>query len=213
MNMNDSKKVDLICNFVYDKFLPVIKKSVNDEELEVIMQNIANFFKDRTGFDKLDVEDNYDLLKMVTNGGIVYKENGKTYYEEENEAFMHSILGNMAFKCAKNGVEMGDYDLGNSSTLPTDSEEKVSKSDAEDFIMFLTGNALGYHKKYGNVIESESSLEVIEDILDDEPVLEDITPSLSEQKKKLLEDKKEVVSSFREKLDDLSIDDLKPKTL
>lgn len=196
MGMNDSKKIDLICKFVYDKFRPYIDKAVTDDDLEVIMQNITNFFKDRKGLDELDVEDNYELLKMVTNGGIVYKANDRTYFEEENEAFMHSVLGGMSFKCVKNGIDMGDYSLGNSSVLYKDAEEKVNEEyDEEDFLMFLKGDKEGFFNKHSNELG----------------IIQEEQPSLAEQKVDLLNQKKEVAASIRDQIKNSTIDEIRAK--
>lgn len=225
MSMSYSEKIAKIVSFGNDQYYPSLKAIngknpkeediiITDEILNRISQNICNKCNDVNYIEGLDVEDYFSLLDMFTNGGVVYKDDTGSYYEEENKAFTASLLGNIAATCDKNGTPLSKYSLGE-MVLPTQAEENISgKRNIEDFIMFLTGDSLGYHKKHGNVFGSETPHEDIEEeIIYDEPSLEDITPSYTEQKKKLLEDKKEAYSSFREQLDDLSIDDLKTKTL
>ena len=215
MSIDVNRKLDKINSFINEKYFPLLKAyEISEDNLKTIIQNIVNKCNDFDFIVDLDEDDYHELIDMATNGGIVYKDENGSKYEDINEAFIFSTIGSMALLGEKNGVDMGEYNIGNPNTLYNHAQEQLANYDREDYIMFFTGNAKAFNNKHDNAFGSESAFEIIDDeILYEEPSLEDITPSLTEQKKKLLEDKKEAVSSFREQLDDLSIDDLKPKTL
>ena len=208
MSIDVNRKLDKINSFINEKYFPLLKEyEISENELETIIQNIVNKCNDFDYIVDFDEDNYHDLVDMATNGGIVYKNDGNSKYEDINEAFIYSTIGSMALLAKKNGVEMGEYSLGNSNTLYSRAQEKLANYNRDDYIMFFTGDAKAFNNKHGDVKE-ELATEIIED-----EVLGDEIPNLSEQKIDLLKQKKDAVSSLLKQVDDLSIDDLKTKTL
>ena len=77
--------------------------------------------------------------------------------------------------------------------------------------MQIIGNEK-YLRKQEEIVEPD--FEIIEDDIKwEEMPMEDQTPSFKNQKIKLLKDEKDAATLFREQLSDLTIRDLKSKTL
>lgn len=178
MSINFNKKYDDINKFMNNKYLPLLKEyEISEAELKIILQNLANNANNDEYVAALDTEDDRALIDMATNGGIVYKDETGTQFEDINEVFISSTLGAMKLLCKKNGVPMEDYSLGNSSILPTEAEEKVAGFDREDRIMFFTGNSKAFFNKHGNVQKKdllEQKKELLEASKVEEPILVEI---------------------------------------
>lgn len=190
MSVDFNKKIEDINIFLNDMYYPLLQRyGLTKDELIDITQKIVNkldSMKDR--LDEIDTEDYRSLVNLATNGGIVYKDDNGTQFEDINEAFINSTIGSMKALCDKNGVEMSDYSLGNPNVLPTIAEEKVSKMYLEDFKMFFKGDALGFYNKYSvgpNIKQENDTKEATKDILEQlrESLLQSKQPETTSVKK------------------------------
>ena len=165
MSINFNQKIEDINIFLNKQYFPLLKEyGITDDELQEILQNIVNKIDGmKEKLDEFDTEDYGSLIDLATNGGIVYKDENGTQFEDINEALINTTIGSMAALCKKNGVPMNEYSIGNPNVLPTEAEEKVSKLDSEDFKMFFKGDSLGFYNKYGNG-QKKTSKDELEEI-------------------------------------------------
>lgn len=162
--MSKVSKVDNFIEFVEKMYFPLLVEygvlpddEKNPEEAEKVKQNYRQKVVNR--LDKSTNRDAYfenyrSMIDLITDGGIVYQDENGIQFEDINEAFITSTLGTMAGLCKKHGVKMEEYDLG-SMILPTSAEERVANIPHEDFVMFLTGDSLAFHNKYGTKTKDE----------------------------------------------------------
>lgn len=190
MGINFNQKIEDINNFLNKQFFPLLKAyGLNEEEMQTILQNIVNkvdSMKDK--LDEIDTEDYSSLLDLATNGGIVYKDENGTQFEDINEALINSTIGSIAAICKKKGIPMEDYSLGNPNVLPTEAEEIISKLDTEDFKMFFRGDSLGFYNRHGEgqkITEKDKLEKVKQKLLDSIEGQKDLSETEKKVKKTL----------------------------
>ncbi len=221
-------KIIKINDFINKKYFPILRKyGLSDEELMDILQKIVNKLNDKSYLEKLDVDDSISLVNLCTDNGLNYKKENKKLFGAINSAFVTSTI------CAIEG-----YDTGNESTLPfisdrisydlgnTETRKYFFKGDGEGFYNYLNKYLPEHdiehfdmicdlnmsYKKYENYIDRINFMRKLEQ--EGRLTKKEEKPSLSEQKEKLLIEKKEAVSSLRDQIRDLNINDIKAnKTL
>lgn len=240
MSINYSEKIEKITDFLFDIYFPFIQgefdkdkeRTLNNEyriteqQKEDIKTNIFNKLNDQSFLNNLNADSKYELVQLFTGEGLEYNKNGKKYFREINNQFIISTL------CAIEG-----YDKEGESQLEFISD-RISYDFGNDKIRsyFYNGNGEKFYN-YLTQYLTEPEVEELSDLCDEDinitrykdlmkmvgnekylrnqeefaEVIED-KPTLSIQKKELLEEKKEAVNSFRNQLENFNIDDIKPKT-
>lgn len=159
MSIDINKKINDINNFLNKIYFPVLQKhhGLTQEGATDIAQRIVNRInqKDYAEFlENLDTNDFVSLIDLATSGGIVYNGENGTEFEDINEVFKARTLGTILAYCDKKGISTREYDT-EPMILPTKAEEKVASFGTDEWKMFLTGNSLAFHNKYGTKSKSE----------------------------------------------------------
>ena len=230
-NINTVNKID---DFMNDIFIPLLREyKVSDEELESIIQRIVNKLNDSSFINRFDENSKSELINLAVGSGLKYNSNNREYYSGINTAFIKHfeevIWGN---------DDKNSYQLQSVSEKLTSEEEGLGNEEVCKY--FLTGNGKAFNNYLRSYLSEETiisfdmacnsngvlpSLErtydsCIKMIHSKQSPTKDINlrehmmqkQRLSVQKKELLEEKREAVSSFRNQLENFKIDDIKPKT-
>lgn len=191
MGINFNQKIEDINIFLNKQYFPLLKAyGITDDELQEILQNIVNkidIMKEK--LDEFDTEDYGSLINLATNGGIIYKDENDTYFEDINETLIDTTIRSMAALCKKNDVPMKEYNIGNPNVLPTEAEEIISKLDTEDFKMFFKGDSLGFYNRHGEgkkITEKDKLEKVKQKLLESIEEKNDLSEAIEKKVKKTL---------------------------
>lgn len=240
--ISESDKKFNINAFLNLIFIPYLDKKIGlkSDDLESNFEYIVSKLNDDNFVKAFDASNVIARLNLVSNGGLIYNDGEKKYFTGLNDSVAIYYNNNIEGYSEKElGIEFATVDPSSSSTLFTikDSIPNAFMGVKDFDKWYFTGNGKALYdylsqyltkdeiKELSDVCDEDINKKRFDDLMEmvgnekylrkQEEIVEVIEdkPTLSEQKIDLLNQKKEAVSSLREQLDDLSIDDLKAKTL
>lgn len=240
--ISESDKIFNINVFLDHIFIPYLKDNfgLKTDDLEGNFEYIVSKLNDDNFVKAFDVSNVVARLNLVSNGGLIYNDGEKKYFTGLNDSVAIYYNNNIEkYSEEKLGIEFETVDPSPYSTLPTIKDSIPNAfTGVKDFSKwYFTGNGKALYdylsqyltkdeiKELSDVCDEDINKKRFDDLIKmvgnekylrkQEEIVEVIEdkPSFSEQKIDLLKQKKDAASSLLKQVDDLSIDDLKTKTL